>query len=284
MKVCVVGANSTLCKGFMDYTKETFDFIRIGRNSEFDICCDLRESIDAITINGCDTLVYFAALYNDKNGDYREILDMIQVNVVGLINMIEMAAKSGVRHVVYVSTIYVENQQQKFGQTYYGYTKYFAEKIASLYCKQNGIDLAIVRPAQIVGVGMGNKNSQPLFYSFLEKIRTNQDVVIYGEIDPIRPYLYEDNLYEVLKEIIFKREKGVLRIVPQERMHLSEIAMMICEEYGSISKVMFDRSKPDIEELEIEERVAGTRNAFEVFDIEYTSLAEGIKKICNMNR
>jgi len=108
---------------------------------------------------GQDIIIHLAALFNHPEyswDDYR------RVNVKGTSNVLQAAHSQNVRRVVYCSTIGVaaSDKQQPFSEkTPYSFpawdkyetTKCEAEKLALDFCRNNNLEVVVIRPAQVYG-------------------------------------------------------------------------------------------------------------------------------------
>jgi nucleoside-diphosphate-sugar epimerase len=125
-------------------------------------------------VRGVDGIFHLAALFNhpDKTwDDYRE------VNIQGVLNVLEAAKNEGVDRVVHCSTVGVatEAHPPPYSETTpyspqpndkYETTKCEGEQAARRYAEQHGLSLVIIRPAQVYGPGNFSKVK---FYKMVEK-------------------------------------------------------------------------------------------------------------------
>jgi dihydroflavonol-4-reductase len=133
---------------------------------------DLAQLEDAIA--GATGVFHLAALFNHPDrtwDDYRA------VNVQGTINVLTAARNKGVQRVVHCSTVGVateaapppyseETPYSPQPDDKYEVTKCEAEQAARSFAKDNGISLAIIRPAQVYGPG---DKSKLKFYKLVRK-------------------------------------------------------------------------------------------------------------------
>lgn len=97
-----------------------------------------------------DMVVHFGAI-----GDEAPFDAILQSNIVGAYNVWEAAYRSGVKRVVYASSIHAVGMHSKMDfintdvshkpDTYYGLSKCFAEDLASLYWDKRGVESVCLR-------------------------------------------------------------------------------------------------------------------------------------------
>jgi nucleoside-diphosphate-sugar epimerase len=110
-------------------------------------------------LGGCDLAYHLAALVP---GPARSIEDYHAVNVRGTENVLRACVESGVRHLVYCSTVSVHGLPGR-GPAHegsplrplnaYGATKLLAEQAVARTARQHGLSTVIVRPTALYGPG-----------------------------------------------------------------------------------------------------------------------------------
>ena len=115
-----------------------------------------RDEVDRATA-GIETVYHIAALYRPTNVPPRAFFD---VNVEGTRNMVESAAKAGVKKFVHCSTMGVHGTVGRRAldenapiapDDYYQQTKWEGEKLALELAPKLGLPLTVIRPAGIYG-------------------------------------------------------------------------------------------------------------------------------------
>ena len=128
-------------------------------------------SIDARTkwanaLCNVDTLIHLAArvhVIKDKTAD--PLTEFLKVNLHGTSNLAQQAANSGVRRLIYVSSIKVNGEQttavrpfvetdEPNPQDPYGISKWRAEQELQRISQETGLEVVIVRPPLIYGPGV----------------------------------------------------------------------------------------------------------------------------------
>lgn len=109
-------------------------------------------SLDAMlkVIEGADMVVHFGAIADEAAWD-----DILQSNIIGAYNVWEAAYRSGVKRVVYASSVHAVGMHKKTDtigldvphrpDSYYGLAKCFSEDLASLYWDKRGMEAVCLR-------------------------------------------------------------------------------------------------------------------------------------------
>jgi nucleoside-diphosphate-sugar epimerase len=158
-----------------------------------------RETLKNRLIN-VDTIIHAAGVVTDwapKSLYY-------DVHVEGTRNLLEEAVKSGVKKIVFISSLSVldysvpgtRNEYSPFTKIKHGYagTKRKAEEMLLLYHKRRLIDVVIIRPGWIYG-----KNDTTFIPEIMYQIRKNKMVII-GNADNRVPFVHVDNLAELIRK------------------------------------------------------------------------------------
>lgn len=247
-KIAICGFTSNVGRCFMDRCKNKYEFVCIGRSSEAEINVDLRErkiSGDVEKLIDCGVFINFAAQTEDNSAE--EILDLMNVNVLGPSFLAELAHKYQISKFIEISSISATYAPADAYYGYYAQSKKSADEILSCYCGDNRMDLCILRPAAIWGPD-GFKNHQRLFYQLMDQVKSNQDVHIYGSLDARRNYIHVNTLIDVICGVIEKNVTGVHNVLNPRNQRISEIVEDMNRFYEKNSKIVFDKDRPDVNE------------------------------------
>lgn len=115
---------------------------------------------------GIDVVIHCAARVHIMNDTSSNPLDEFQkVNVDGSISLAKLAAKSGVRRFIFISSIKVNGEDTEDGKVYkaddipapqdpYGVSKMEAEEGLKQIAAETGMELVIIRPVLVYGPGV----------------------------------------------------------------------------------------------------------------------------------
>lgn len=275
-KVLIVGGNSSLGKELKIVLSNSFEVITAGRNG-CDIQIDLKDSLEEIVLpENISVIINTAACFGGK--EFIDVYDTENVNVLGTLKLCELAAKNKVCHLIHVSSIFSLLKPESEFYNIYSLSKKHSEELATYYCLKNDLPLTIIKPSQIYGVNNYFKKHQPFFYNIIEKAKNGEDVELYGKNDPLRNYIFIDDLTQIIDRIITQRIVGNYNCTYKENVTYSKIAELAINIFGSNSAVKFLTDKPNI-----------PNNIFEYDDTLYkkigfypgVSIEQGIKLIAH---
>jgi nucleoside-diphosphate-sugar epimerase len=192
-----------------------------------------RESLRR-ALDGIEVVHNIAALYRPTNVPERMYRE---VNVDGVRNIVEEAARAGVRRFVQCSTIGVHGAIANPPATeeapikpddYYQETKYQGEVISQKLSKELGMPLVVVRPAAIYG---------PRETRFLKLARAikNGSFVMFGKGDVRYHFIHVDDLSDAFVLCTEKDEAvgETFTIADDHALTLNEITRILAEALGT---------------------------------------------------
>lgn len=158
-----------------------------------------------LALAGVDTVIHLAArvhVMQETSSDPLE--EFRRANVQGTAHLARSAAAQGVKRMVYVSSIKVNGEETQAGKRYteldlalpqdpYGVSKWEAEQILHQIAKETGLEVVIVRPPMVYGLGVkGN------FERMLGALSKGLPLPL-ASIKNLRSMLYVRNLVDALR-------------------------------------------------------------------------------------
>lgn len=154
---------------------------------------------------GIESIIHLAGLAHSKEAlsmsDYRSI------NTFGTLNLARMAAQSGVKRFVFVSTIGVNGQcthgvpflphQTPDPHNLYALSKYEAEVGLKKISSETGLEVVIVRPTLVYGAGA------PGNFGALVRLINKLPILPFGFADNKRDFISVSNLADLLLTCTF---------------------------------------------------------------------------------
>jgi nucleoside-diphosphate-sugar epimerase len=220
--------------------------------------------------NKIDVIVHAAAIASD---DYET---SFQTNVVGTLNLCKYAKENGIKRFILLSTIFAFDQKDNGYFNSYGKTKKTSEEVAAAYCKENGIDLTILRLAQVYDDARLAQNGQVMLYYFIDTIQTQSQITLFGRSNPLRNYIHIDYLCDIVKEVIEEEKVGIWNIVEEKSHTITEIAYMLFDILHKQPNISCLLEKPNIPTVHIP-----YENRYSSDQFSSIPLTEGIKRILN---
>lgn len=226
----------------------TLGEVRTAGRREADFPFDLERSDNPPFDGGhFDTVVVVAAAFGGTSSE--ALIQAEQVNAVGTLRACELAAQSGVRHLILVSSVFAGFTADDPHYNIYSLSKRHSEELAQLFCKQREIALTILRPSQVYDAAGACRKHQGLLYLIAETARAGKTVQLYGKNDAQRNYLFLDDLAEIVKRVAQRTVIGRFDCVHPQSPRLSEIAEAAFAACARSADIRFLRDKPDIADM-----------------------------------
>ncbi|WP_371371373.1 NAD-dependent epimerase/dehydratase family protein [Sporomusa aerivorans] len=128
-----------------------------------------------------------------------------QVNLLGLVNVLEACRKTGVKRVVFSSSaaVYGDADELPIAEhsrlqpgSFYGLTKCTGEKYLALYSQIHGLDYIVLRYANVYGERQGNSGEGGVVSIFTRKIAQQLPISIFGDGGQTRDFIYVGDVAE----------------------------------------------------------------------------------------
>lgn len=244
MKVVIVGGTSSIAKALKPKLAEFCEVITAGR-AHCDITLDLSDSIDNIVFpNDIDVVIHTAAHFAGKSA--ADIIEAENINVSGTIKLCQAAVSANVKHFIYISSIFSNATPNESNYSVYGISKKHSEELATYYCSLNNLPLTILKPSHLYGLEEGLRKHQPFFYSILDKAKNSEDLTLYGNNDPIRNFLFIEDLTDIIIKVIEQKVTGNFSCTQMNDITYTQIAAAAYKVFGTNGKVSFLNDKPNI--------------------------------------
>ena len=208
LKLLITGASGFIGKHLLaDLLKQDFD-IRAAVRSHSDLLCPtlVVRKIDGTTnwsdaAAGCDAVIHLAAYAHVTNPAKIDKAILHETNVEGTARLAQEAAKAGVKHFIFISSIGAMADSSNtvlFADapcsptTLYGQSKLLAEKELKSIAGKYGMEWTIIRPPLVYGPGNPG-NMQRL----LKLIRSGIPLPL-ASVRNRRSFVYVENLVDVI--------------------------------------------------------------------------------------
>ncbi|MBS1752137.1 MAG: NAD(P)-dependent oxidoreductase [Bacteroidetes bacterium] len=279
MKFLIIGGRSSVARMLKPSLGLLGDVVIAGRRG-CDLKLDLADPIESIEFpKGIDVVVHTAAHFGGK--EYVDIFDAENINVLGALKMCRLSISSGVRHFIYVSTIFSKLDSNASNFSIYALSKRHAEEIIQYYCSLHGLSLTILRPSHIYGNDHYFSKHQPFFYSIIDKAQQGQDIFFYGSHDPLRNYIHIDDFVTIITKVIQTQTIGSYNCAYTEDVTYSQIAEAANEVFNSKGSIVFLPDKPDILDYAYEKE----NSLYEKLNFyPQISIFEGIRKLAKYRK
>lgn len=244
MKTLIVGGTSTLGLALKPALAEFSEVATAGRK-DCDFVLDLGDPVERISMPpNVDTVVHAGANFGGL--DISEILAAENINVLGTLKLCHAAAEGGVKHFVFISSIFSCMKAESALFSVYALSKKHAEEAARFYCNRHSLALTILRPSQIYGNDDSYRTHQPFFYSIIDKASRGEDITLYGANDARRNYIHIDDLVKVIACVVKERIEGVYACMHPQDISFTQIARAAFNAFNSHAQIRFLKDQEDI--------------------------------------
>jgi len=218
---------------------------------------------------GADYIFNLAALVSVPES-IEKPKECIDINVNGLLNLLELAKKYKIKKVVHSSSAAVygdEPEQPKklshkpMPKSPYGITKLDGEYYCQMYSEQFGVPAISLRYFNVFGARQNPKSQYAAAIPiFVNKALQNEEITIYGDGNQTRDFIY---VKDVVGANVLAAEsqisKGVFNVATENSITIKQTAEKIIELTNSKSKIKFaderagdiKHSQADISETKI---------------------------------
>lgn len=174
-------------------------------------------------------------------------IGIIEANVVGTINVMELAKRRNTCRVLFASTREVygkladdvncitEDMQGTIDQTNtrscYPESKRMAENVIATYASMHGLDTVIARIAHVYGPGMALHDDGRIMADLMNNAISGEDIVLKSDGSAKRAFCYITDAIDALIRICISGEKNAIYNVAneQEEVTILSLANMICK-------------------------------------------------------
>jgi len=262
-------------KGFIgsyieNFLRKQYHILGLSRKDGFDI--KYYHTFEKIKTD-IDIIIHTAAIATD---DY---VASFESNVLGTLNVCKYAKEKSIKHIIVLSSIFALDKEDNNYFNHYGQTKKMSEDVAETYCKDNDINLTILRLAQVYDDARLAQAGQAMLYYFIDTIRQKGEITLFGRSNPLRNYIHIDYFCHVLNEVLKENTQGIWNVIEEKNHTITEIAYMLFDILKQQPKITFLPDKNNIPSVHIP-----TTNIYKSDIITSLPLYEGLTRILNNDK
>ena len=212
------------------------------------------------------------------------------VNVLGLINVLENAVKHGVRKVLFASSgatfgeperLPIDENTPQHPESPYAITKMVAEHYLRFYKKQHGLDFTAFRYGNVYGPRQDPSGEAGVVAIFIARFLARQSVKIFGDGQQTRDYVYAGDLAELNVLGLAKGGGQCYCIGTNKRTSVNEIHSALTQITGFAAPVEYlPKRAGDVRDAQIDPGLAERELGW----IPKTTLHEGLTQTLNFFR
>lgn len=279
MNIIITGDTSALSKVLKKNLETSRRVFLTGRNENAEIYLDFcnYEEFPTNLPDSADVIIHCAASMNGN--DIRGAIQNEAVNSIGALKVAEIAEHVHCKHVIYISSISVyEQDNDYFGS--YGLSKRHGQENLKFACSRTGISFTALKLSQVYDDSYAFEKHQRLFYNIIENARKGEDITLFGSNDPLRNLIHAEDITNIVTRIIDSRLTGEYDCVSPRSYKLSEIAQLAIDTFKKGGEIKFLREKPDIGNMNIPQ----DHSLYELLNyVPQIGLDEGIRRLGNLN-
>ena len=232
-----------------------------------------------------DTVIHLAAQISVHTSMERPYLDA-STNVGGLVNMLDLSRRFGVKKFVFASTaaVYgdkallpIREAEELDPKSPYGISK----AVGELYCRKwkeiYGLDTISLRFSNVYGPKQGLIQEGSVIPCFVEKAISNKPLRIDGDGEQTRDFLYVEDLAEGIICGARGKQVGVYNLSSQSSCSINELVEIL---KAYLPEIKVERGPERLGDI----RHSMLDNSKAIQDFNWKpkySLAEGLKKTCD---
>lgn len=247
MKILIVGGSSSIGHSIGEHLKLSGSVKFAGRR-DAEFFFDLTHwDVEPTVTESFDVVMHVAADFGGTEPE--DFIRAELVNSVGTLAVCRLAEACHAKHLIVLSSI---SATYRPGDPYYGIyalSKKHAEEVAVLFCAARDLALTILRPSQVYDAEGKCRKHQPLLYTIADKAHAGENINVYGSHDPLRNYLYLEDLATICRRVVETKTSGVFNCAHPQNPRLSEIAAAALSAFGNGGSVQFQPDKPDLLDL-----------------------------------
>ena len=110
-------------------------------------------------------------------------------------------------------------------KTYYGISKYAAERVLEKICTDNGINLVILRPPLVYGKDDLSQGYGPTGFTY--KVVNSEEIILWGDGSEFREFIYVDDIGNIVSRLVNSNYNGILNLVSGTSYTFKEIGSLL---------------------------------------------------------
>lgn len=189
------------------------------------------------------------------------------VNIRGLINLLEASRLSGVKRIVFASSaaIYgdtavlpILEECKTLPVSFYGESKLTGERYLNLYYKNFGLEYVVLRYANVYGERQSDSGEGGVISIFLNKLINGQKLTVYGDGNQTRDFIYVKDVAMANYQALFSHAANrIYNISTVKETSLQELIELLSQVSGKQLEVIHDVARDnDIRRSVLENQAA----------------------------
>lgn len=204
-----------------------------------------------------DYVFHLAAQINLRHS-IKEPQQDARANIMGSLNIMENCVKHKVKKLIFSSTggaIYSPDAPLPFTEeseakpeSPYALSKKTVESYLEIFNKIHGLQYTTLRYSNVFGPRQSTKGEAGVIAIFIEKALKNEDLVIFGDGEQTRDFVYVDDVVQANLMALNFEMNGIYNVSSNTQCSVNEIANKVLQYIKTTSKII--HAPPVLGELE----------------------------------
>lgn len=215
--------------------------------------------------------------FNDYNNELENI-------IIPTIKLTNLCSEMNIMFIYFSSggTVYGNSIQEKLSESeslapisYYGISKQMIENSILFEHRTKKLDFLIIRPSNPYGPGQALFANQGLISTSLGKIKNNEPIIIWGDGNSIRDYIYIDDLSNIFFNLIENKIKNeIINLGSGVGHSINDVITIFKDTVLERFEVKYEKSR----NVDVSKMVLDIKKLQSLSKINFTPLEVGIKK------
>jgi UDP-glucose 4-epimerase len=176
-----------------------------------------------------------------------------QVNVLGMLNVLQQAVRHGVRKVVFSSSggaIYGEQEIYPAPESHimrplspYGISKLCGELYLSYYQRVSGLQMVNLRYANVYGPRQDPDGEAGVVAIFIQKLLNNEQAIVNGNGRQTRDFIYVEDVVEANLAVMGQETQGTYNVGTGEETSINDLLRILISHTNSTCKEVHGPAK-----------------------------------------
>jgi UDP-glucose 4-epimerase len=207
-----------------------------------------------------------------------------QINVLGLINVLDNCVKAKVKKVIFASSGATYGEPDKLPaneatpqrpESPYAITKMVAEHYLRFYKAQHGLDFTALRYGNVYGPRQDPNGEAGVISIFIGKFLAHQGIKIFWDGEQTRDYVYVGDIARLNVDALSKGSGSCYAIGTGKKTSVNEIYRALAEVTGFEAPIEWNERRPgDVRDAQFDSSLAKAELGWEAT----TSILEGMRQ------
>jgi|PlaIllAssembly_1097288.scaffolds.fasta_scaffold227442_2 UDP-glucose 4-epimerase len=209
--------------------------------------------LERVFRNERPNLVMHLAAQMDVRKSVEDPIFDAQVNVLGMLNVLQQAIKHGVRKVVFSSSggaIYGEQEVYPAPESHvtrplspYGISKLCGEQYLSYYQRVSGLQIVSLRYANVYGPRQDPDGEAGVVAIFIQKLLNNEQAIVNGNGRQTRDFVYVEDVVEANLAVMGQEIQGTYNVGTGEETSINDLLRILVTHTSSTYKEVHGPAK-----------------------------------------